>query len=108
MLMLIATILILVGTIVSAVQAGKIRGGWVPQKFAGRAGEFLANKRKEYAMIAWAGVVCGPAMFVMAAVDWGQPAAYERIAYGIILIACGAVIFAVRAKLPAVPGGTRP
>ena len=105
--MLIATVLILVGTIVSAVQAGKIRGGWVPDKFAGRAGEFLASKRKEYAMIAWAGAVCGPLMFVMAAVDWGQPAAYERIAYGVILIACGAVMFAVRAQLPAKPVATK-
>jgi hypothetical protein len=107
MIMLIATVCFVIATVMSAVQAAKIRGGWIPEKFAGRAGEFLVRKHKEYAMIAWAGVVCGPLFLVIAAIEWGKPASYERLAYGIILIVCGAVMFAMKAQLPAGPAEPR-
>jgi hypothetical protein len=107
MLMLIATICFVIATVMAGVQAAKIRGGWIPDKFAGRAAEFLVRKRKEYAMIAWAGVVCGPLFLVIAAIEWGKPGAYERIAYGIILIVCGAAMFVMKAQLPAVPAEPR-
>lgn len=103
MIMLIATVCILIATVMAAVQSAKIRDGWVPEKFAGRAAEFLMRKRKEYALLAWMGVVCGPIFLGIAAFEWGKPGAYERVAYGALLIVSGAVMFAMRAKLPAVP-----
>lgn len=107
MIMLIATVCIVIATVAAGVQAAKIRGGWVPDKFAGRVPEFLTRKRKEYAMLAWVGVVCGPLMLVIAALEWGKAGAYERIAYGIILIVCGGVMFAMKAHLPVAPVGQK-
>jgi hypothetical protein len=92
MIMLIATVCIIIATVLGAVEGAKIRNGWVPAKFAGRAAEYLTRKRKDYAMLAWVGI---------AAFEWGKPGAYERVAYGIILIVCGAVMFAMKARLPA-------
>jgi hypothetical protein len=103
MIMLIATVCIVIATVLGGVEGTKIRNGWVPEKFAGRAAEYLTRKRKEYAMLAWTGIVCGPLFLGIAAFEWGKPGAYERIAYGIILIVCGAVMFAQRARLPAAP-----
>ena len=103
MIMLIATVCIIIATVAAGVQASKIRGGWVPEKFAGNAAEFLMRKRKEYAMLAWVGTVCGPLFLVIAALEWGKPGAYERIAYGFLLIICGAAMFAMRAQLPTKP-----
>ena len=84
MIMLIATVCIIIATVAAGVQAAKIRGGWVPDKFAGNAAEFLMRKRKEYAMLAWVGAVCGPLFLVIAALEWGKPGAYERVAYGVL------------------------
>ena len=103
MIMLIATVCFVIATVMAGVQAAKIRGGWVPDKFAGRTGEFLVRKRKEYAMVAWAGAICGPLFLVIAAIEWGKPASNERLAYGIILIVCGAAMFAMKAQLPTAP-----
>ena len=103
MIMLIATVCIVIATVAAAVHGAKIRGGWIPDKFAGRAAEFLMRKRKEYAMLAWVGVVCGPLFLAIAAFEWGRAGAYERVAYGIVLIVCGAVMFAMKAQLPAAP-----
>lgn len=103
MLMLIATVCIVVATVAAGVQGAKIKGGWIPEKFAGREAEFLTRKRKEYAMLAWMSVICGPIFFVIAALEWGKAGAYERVAYGIILVVCGAVMFAMKAQLPAAP-----
>jgi di/tricarboxylate transporter len=103
MIMLIATVCIIIATVAAGVQAAKIRGGFVPEKFAGNAAEFLMRKRKEYAMLAWVGTVCGPLFLVIAALEWGKPGAYERIAYGVLLLICGAVMFALRAQLPTKP-----
>jgi hypothetical protein len=108
MIMLIATVCIVIATVIAAVQGAKIRGGWIPDKFASRAAEFLTRKRKEYAMLAWAGVVCGPLFLVIAAFEWGKAGAYERAAYGIVLIVCGAVMFAMKSQLPAAPVDPRP
>jgi len=108
MLMLIAVICIVFGTVMAAVQLAKIRNGWVAPKFAGRTAEFLRHKRKEFTIIAWAGAACGPLYFVLAALDWGKPAAYERLVYGVILIICGAAGFVLRAKLPTAPAEIRP
>jgi hypothetical protein len=107
MIMLIATVCIVIATVMAAVQGAKIRGGWVPDKFAGRTEEFLTRKRKEYAMLAWAGVVCGPLFLVIAALEWGKAGAYERVAYGIVLIVCGAVMFAMKGQLPSAPAEPR-
>jgi hypothetical protein len=107
MIMLIATVCIIIATVAAGLQAGKIRSGWVPDKFANNAAEFLVRKRKEYAMLAWVGAVCGPLFLVIAALEWGKPGAYERIAYGILLIICGAVMFAMRAQVPTVPVTTK-
>jgi hypothetical protein len=107
MIMLIATVCIVIATVIAGVQGAKIRGGWVPDKFAGRTAEFLMRKKKEYAMLAWVGVVCGPLFLVIAALEWGKAGAYERVAYGIVLIVCGAVMFAVKAQLPAAPDEPR-
>jgi di/tricarboxylate transporter len=100
MIMLIATVCIIIATVAAGVQAAKIRGGWVPDKFAGNAAEFLMRKRKEYAMLAWVGAVCGPLFLVIAALEWGKPGAYERVAYGVLLLICGVVMFAMRSQLP--------
>lgn len=107
MITLIAVVCILIAVIMAAVQSRKIRSGWVPTKFAGRAEAFLAAKRKEYTMLAWLGVVAGPIWFVLAVLDWGRPAAYERLALGAVFVACGIVMFTLRAKLPAQPVETR-
>jgi len=103
MITIIAVVCVAIAVIIAAVQIGKIRGGWVPAKFAGRADVFLAAKRKEYAMLAWVGVIMGPCWFVIAALDWGTPAAYERLVVGAIFIVCGLVMFMLKAKLPTAP-----
>ena len=103
MITIIAVVCILIAVIGAVVQLGKIRGGWVHSKFAGRADAFLAAKRKEYAMLAWVGVIMGPAWFVIAALDWGTPAAYERLIVGAIFLVSGLVMFVLKAKLPAAP-----
>jgi predicted small integral membrane protein len=107
MITLIAVVCILIAVIMSAVQSGKIRAGWVPQKFAGRPEAFLSAKRKEYSMLAWLGVVAGPIWLALAFLDWGKPAAYERIGLGVVFIVCGIVMFALRSKLPTAPVETR-
>ncbi len=103
MITIIAVVCILIAVIMAVVQIGKIRSGWVPAKFAGRADAFLVAKRKEYAMLAWLGVVAGPIWFGIAVLEWGKPAAYERLALGAIFIVCGLVMFALKAKLPTAP-----
>ena len=107
MITLIAAVCIVAAVVMAAVQNGKIRAGWVPEKFASRATEFLTRKRKEYAMLAWVGVTCGPIWLALAVLEWGRPAAYERIGLGIVFVICGAVMFALKAKLPAEPVETR-
>jgi len=108
MITLIAVICILIAVVMAAVQSGKIRAGWVPTKFAGRAEAFLVQKRKEYSMLAWLGVVAGPVWLAIAAFDWGTPAAYERLGLAVVFMICGLVMFALRSKLPTVPVETRP
>ena len=103
MITIIAVVCILIAVIGAAVQSNKIRSGWVPAKFAGRADAFLTAKRKEYTMLSWLGVIAGPFWFVIALVEWGTPAAYERLVLGVIFIACGLVMFGLRAKLPTQP-----
>ncbi len=107
MIMLIATVCIVIATVMGGVEGTKIRNGWVPQKFAGRAAEFLTRKRKEYALLAWVGTIGGPLFLVIAAIEWGKPGAYERVAYGAILIVCGVVMFAMKAQLPPEPVAPR-
>ena len=99
----IAVVCVIIAVAVAGVQSGKIRAGWVPPKFAGREAEFLRRKRTEYTMLAWLGVVAGPIWLVLAALDWGRAAAYERIALGIVFIICGAIMFSLRARLPTEP-----
>jgi hypothetical protein len=103
MLELISIVLSLVVCILTPIEVGRIRRGWVRPKFAGDRAKFLVAYRKQLRMLMWIGVVFGVLGIVLASLETTPGEPIVKLVAALIWFAVAIIsLFSLRvlAKMP--------
>ncbi|GEP60942.1 hypothetical protein [Reyranella soli] len=103
MLELISMVAGLIVCIMIPIEVGKIRKGWVRDKFKGDRPKFLAAYRKQLKMLAWLGLVFAVLGLGLAAVEERHGEAIVKVVGAVIWLAVSAISFFSLRTLENVP-----
>ena len=103
MLELIAMIAGLIVCIMMPIEVGKIRRGWVRDKFKGDRPKFLAAYRKQLKMLMWLGLVFGVMGIGLAAVEARHGEVIVKLIGAVIWFAVSGIAFVSLGELAKIP-----
>jgi hypothetical protein len=100
MIELISILCSLMICVLTPIEVGRIRGGWVNKKFENDRPKFLAAYNRQLAMLTWVGLGFGVMTFGLIAIE-SNPG--ERIVKGVagaIWLAVAVICYIYRRRLP--------
>jgi hypothetical protein len=100
MVELISIICSLAICIITPIEVGKIRAGWVRAKFAGDREKFLAAYRKQLTMLTWVGVGFGVLSFGLAFIEAEPGESTVKVIAGVVWLVVACVCFISRRMVP--------
>jgi DMSO reductase anchor subunit len=103
MLELISIVAGLIVCIMMPIEVGKIRKGWVRDKFKGDRPKFLAAYRKQLRMLMWFGFVFAVLGIVFAAIEDRRGEAIVKVVGAVIWLAVASISFFSLRTLENVP-----
>jgi hypothetical protein len=103
MIELIGIICSLAICILTPIEVGKIRGGWVRKKFAGDRAKFLTAYRAQLKMLTWLGLFFGVLFIGLAFLETEPGESVFKLIAAVIWFAVSAITFVGRRMLAEVP-----
>src|SRR5262245_61162891 len=108
MIELIGIICSLAICILTPIEVGKIRAGWVRKKFAGDRAKFLTAYRAQLKLLSWLGLVFGLLFIGLAFAETEPGEPVVKLVAAVIWFAVSGITFVGRRKLADVPDTTSP
>lgn len=102
MIELISILCSLMICILTPIEVGRIRGGWVNKKFENDRPKFLAAYHRQLAMLTWVGAGFGVLTFAMIAIEANPGERIVKAVAGAIWLVVAAICYVYRRKLPTV------
>jgi hypothetical protein len=102
MIELISILCSLMICVLTPIEVGRIRGGWVNKKFENDRPKFLAAYSRQLAMLTWVGVGFGVLTLGLVAIEHNPGERIVKMVAGVIWLAVAAICFIYRKRLPTV------